>query len=58
MGRGTINTRVVIGAMIVKYILKLDDREVVHTLQENIYLGLAEKVSYKIQPLILADLKN
>jgi transposase, IS5 family len=38
MGRGTINTRVVIGAMIVKHILKLDDREVVHTLQENIYL--------------------
>lgn len=38
MGRGTIDTRVVIGAMIVKHILKLDDREVVHTLQENIYL--------------------
>ena len=37
-GRGTINTRVVIGAMIVKHMLKLDDREVVHTLQENIYL--------------------
>ena len=38
MGRVTIDTRVVIGAMIVKHILKLDDREVVHTLQENIYL--------------------
>ena len=38
MGRGTIDTRVVIGAMIVKHMLKLDDREVVHTLQENIYL--------------------
>ena len=38
MGRGTIDTRVVIGALIVKHMLKLDDREVVHTLQENIYL--------------------
>jgi transposase, IS5 family len=38
MGRGSIDTRVVIGAMIIKHMLKLDDREVVHTLQENIYL--------------------
>jgi hypothetical protein len=38
MGRGTIDTRVVIGALIIKHMLKLDDREVVHTLQENIYL--------------------
>ena len=38
MGRGSINTRLVIGVLIIKHILKLDDREVLATLQENVYL--------------------
>jgi hypothetical protein len=38
LGRGAIDTRLIIGALIVKHMLKLDDREVIATLQENIYL--------------------
>lgn len=38
MGRGSLNTRLVIGVLIIKHMLKLDDREVLATLQENIYL--------------------
>jgi transposase, IS5 family len=38
MGRGSLDTRLVIGVLIIKHILKLDDREVLATLQENIYL--------------------
>jgi transposase, IS5 family len=38
MGRGCINTRLVLGVLIFKHLLKLDDREVLATLQENIYL--------------------
>ena len=38
MGRGSINTRLVIGVLIIKHMLKLDDREVLATLQENVYL--------------------
>jgi transposase, IS5 family len=37
-GRGAVDTRLIIGALIVKHMLKLDDREVIATLQENIYL--------------------
>jgi len=38
MGRSTVNTRLVIGVLIIKHVLKLDDREVLATLQENVYL--------------------
>lgn len=38
MGRGSVNTRLVLGVLIFKHLLKLDDREVLSTLQENIYL--------------------
>lgn len=38
MGRGSVNTRLVIGVLIIKHLLKLDDREVLATLQENVYL--------------------
>jgi transposase, IS5 family len=38
MGRGSLDTRLVIGVLIIKHLLKLDDREVLATLQENIYL--------------------
>lgn len=38
MGRGTVDTRLVLGVLIFKHLLKLDDREVLATLQENIYL--------------------
>jgi transposase, IS5 family len=37
-GRGSVDTRLVIGVLIVKHLLKLDDREVLATLQENLYL--------------------
>lgn len=38
LGRGSVNTRLVIGVLIIKHMLKLDDREVLATLQENVYL--------------------
>lgn len=37
-GRSSVNTRLVIGVLIIKHLLKLDDREVLATLQENLYL--------------------
>ncbi len=51
-GAPSISARVVIGAMIIKHKLKLDDREVVETIRENMYLqyflGLS---SYTAEPL-------
>jgi len=45
-GAPAIDARVVIGAMIVKHKLKLDDRETIETIRENMYiqyfLGLEE----------------
>lgn len=37
-GAPSLDARIVIGAMIIKHNLKLDDREVVETIRENIYL--------------------
>lgn len=37
-GAPSIDARVVIGAMVIKQKLKLDDREVVETIRENVYL--------------------
>jgi transposase, IS5 family len=37
-GRGSLSARLVIGVLIIKHMLKLDDREVLSTLQENVYL--------------------
>ena len=46
MGAPAIDARVVIGAMIIKHKLKLDDRETIETIKENMYiqyfLGLKE----------------
>jgi len=46
MGAPAIDARVVIGAMIIKHKLKLDDRETIETIRENMYmqyfLGLRE----------------
>jgi len=46
MGAPAIDARVVIGAMIIKHKLKLDDRETIETIRENMYmqyfLGLME----------------
>jgi len=46
MGAPTIDARIVIGAMIIKHKLKLDDREAIETIRENMYiqyfLGLKE----------------
>ncbi len=46
MGAPTIDARIVIGAMIIKHKLKLDDRETIETIRENMYmqyfLGLEE----------------
>jgi IS5 family transposase len=46
MGAPAIDARVVIGAMIIKHKLKLDDRETIETIRENMYmqyfLGLEE----------------
>ena len=51
-GAPSISARIVIGAMIIKHKLKLDDREVVETIRENMYLqyflGLS---SYTAEPL-------
>lgn len=45
-GAGTIDARIVIGALIVKHKLRLDDREVIETIRENMYiqyfLGLSQ----------------
>lgn len=46
MGAPSIDARIVIGAMIIKHKLKLDDRETIETIRENMYiqyfLGLSE----------------
>ncbi len=46
MGAPAIDARIVIGAMIIKHKLKLDDRETIETIRENMYmqyfLGLEE----------------
>ena len=46
MGAPAIDARIVIGAMIIKHKLKLDDRETIETIRENMYmqyfLGLRE----------------
>jgi len=48
MGAPAIDARIVIGAMIIKHKLKLDDRETIETIKENIYmqyfLGLKEYI--------------
>lgn len=45
-GAPAIDARIVIGAMIIKHKLKLDDRETIETIRENMYmqyfLGLEE----------------
>lgn len=50
MGAPAIDARIVIGAMIIKHKLKLDDRETIETIRENMYmqyfLGL-EEYTYK-----------
>jgi len=49
MGAPAIDARIVIGAMIIKHKLKLDDREVMETIRENMYmqyfLGLKEYIN-------------
>jgi hypothetical protein len=46
MGAPAIDARIIIGAMIIKHKLKLDDRETIETIRENMYmqyfLGLSE----------------
>jgi transposase, IS5 family len=37
MGAPAIDARIVIGAMIIKHKLKLDDRETIETIRENMY---------------------
>jgi IS5 family transposase len=48
MGAPAIDARIVIGAMIIKHKLKLDDRETIETIKENMYmqyfLGLQEYI--------------
>jgi hypothetical protein len=48
MGAPAIDARIVIGAMIIKHKLKLDDRETIETIKENMYmqyfLGLKEYI--------------
>jgi len=52
MGAPSIDARIVIGAMIIKHKLKLDDREVVETIKENMYLQYFLGLSaYTAEPL-------
>jgi hypothetical protein len=37
-GRPSINPRIVLGALIIKYICNLDDRETVDQISENVYM--------------------
>jgi hypothetical protein len=51
-GAPSIDARIVIGAMIIKHKLKLDDREVVETIRENVYLQYFLGLSaYTAEPL-------
>jgi IS5 family transposase len=52
MGAPSIDARIVIGSMVIKHKLKLDDREVVETIRENIYLQYFLGLSaYTAEPL-------
>lgn len=52
MGAPSIDARIVIGAMIIKHKMKLDDREVVETIRENLYLQYFLGLSaYTAEPL-------
>jgi hypothetical protein len=44
MGAPAIDARIVIGAMIIKHKLKLDDRETIETIRENMYPALRDKL--------------
>ncbi len=37
-GRGSIDLRVVLGALLVKYVMNLSDEETIYNIQENIYV--------------------
>jgi IS5 family transposase len=51
-GAPSLDARIVIGAMIIKHKLKLDDREVVETIRENLYLQYFLGLSaYTAEPL-------
>jgi hypothetical protein len=45
VGRKPINPRIVLGAVIIKHILNLDDRETVDQISENIYMQYFDKLN-------------
>lgn len=45
-GAPAIDARIVIGAMIVKHKLRLDDREAIETIRENMYIRVSRGHSY------------
>jgi len=62
-GRESIDVRMVIGALIVKHKLRLDDREAVATISENIYLqyfcGLSSFQTEKpFHPTVFVDIRK
>ena len=62
-GRESIDVRMVIGALIVKHKLKLDDRETVMTISENIYLqyfcGLRSfQIKEPFHPTVFVDIRK
>ncbi len=56
-GRPPLSPRVVIGSMIIKHLMNLDDREVVDTISENIYMQyFLGYTSFSIEPPFDASL--
>lgn len=46
LGRPGLSPRVVLGALIIKHLEKLDDRGVIQAIQENIYMRVSRGHSY------------
>ena len=62
-GASAINARVVIGAVIIKHMLNLDDRETINQIQENMYLqyfiGLTGFTKERVfDPSLFVDIRN
>lgn len=62
-GRPGISPRIVLGALIIKHLEKLDDRGTISTIQENIYMqyfiGLTEFTPYPVfDPSLFVDIRK
>ncbi|MEA1878454.1 MAG: transposase [Bacteroidota bacterium] len=51
-GRPGISPRVVLGALIIKHIEKLDDRGVIAAIQENVYMQFFVELTLSANPIL------